>query len=121
MPDGSGLVIPAWMFDSVVCASMKLGAPRVSLAALERVGEIVCQMGFDSFAGANNERSQENIDAKEAIFKKTDKNDSTGSISRRRSSGNRRTSNPSDGDRNIIAASITGRGRGRQARKERAK
>ena len=36
MDDGSGLVtmVPAWMLDPVVCVGMKLGEPRVSVAAL---------------------------------------------------------------------------------------
>ena len=36
MDDGSGLVtmVPAWMLDSVACVGMKLGEPRVSVAAL---------------------------------------------------------------------------------------
>jgi hypothetical protein len=35
MPNDSGVVIPAWMFDVGACAPMKLGRLRVSMAVLE--------------------------------------------------------------------------------------
>jgi hypothetical protein len=36
LANDSGVVIPAWMFDPAACAGLKLGAPRVCVAALDR-------------------------------------------------------------------------------------
>ena len=34
MPDGSRAVVPVWMLDRVACATLSIGPPRCSLAAL---------------------------------------------------------------------------------------
>jgi hypothetical protein len=39
--DDAGVVIPAWMFDSVVCSGMTIGERRASIVALREVRRIV--------------------------------------------------------------------------------
>lgn len=34
MPDGTGEVVPAWMFDGAECSRLKVGPPRASVKAL---------------------------------------------------------------------------------------
>lgn len=48
MDDGSGAVtvIPAWMLDPVVCVSMKLGEPRVAVAALRELHNLLVERGL---------------------------------------------------------------------------
>ena len=48
MDDGSGLVtmVPAWMLDPVVCVGMKLGEPRVSVAALQELHHLLVERGL---------------------------------------------------------------------------
>lgn len=43
MDDGSGLVtmVPAWMLDPAVCVGMKLGEPRVAVAALRGLHDLL--------------------------------------------------------------------------------
>ena len=60
-------VIPAWMFDAVRCAGMVLGAPRASLVALDEMGGLLCELGFDGPATATHARSQETTDEAETI------------------------------------------------------
>ena len=61
-PDGSGVVIPSWMFDSARCASMLLverGHP--SLAALCEARAILDEVRSDRLAIVPNNRSQEQV------------------------------------------------------------
>jgi len=66
MPDRTGEVIPAWMFDPAACARMALGLPRVAVEALEQVRAILREVGFDGGAVARDERPQERSDANAA-------------------------------------------------------
>ena len=43
---GQVIRIPAWMLDSSVCAGMKMGSPRVSLAALADLHDLLVAQGF---------------------------------------------------------------------------
>lgn len=100
---------------------MKLGSPRVSLEALKRVGEIVAQMGFDRSTSAVNPRPKENIYAKNALLEQSNQFDATDAIPPSSTDRNRRSTNPSEGNRNIVAATVTGRSHGRQISKAGAK
>jgi len=46
--DGSGFVtmVPAWMLDPAVCVGMKLGGPRVSVAALRELHRRLVERGL---------------------------------------------------------------------------
>ena len=46
--DGSGVVtmVPAWMLDPAVCVGMKLGEPRVSMAALRELHHRLIERGL---------------------------------------------------------------------------
>jgi hypothetical protein len=48
LDDGSGAitVVPAWMLDPVVCVSMKLGEPRVAVAALRELHDLLIERGL---------------------------------------------------------------------------
>lgn len=48
MDDGSGMVtmVPAWMLDPVACVGMKLGEPRVSVAALRELHHRLVEHGL---------------------------------------------------------------------------
>jgi hypothetical protein len=43
---GNVITAPAWMIDSVACAAMELGSPRVSLAALLELNKLLIQRRF---------------------------------------------------------------------------
>jgi hypothetical protein len=47
LPNDSGIVIPAWMFDVEICARMKVGMPQVSMASLEDVRVILSETRLD--------------------------------------------------------------------------
>ena len=38
-------VVPAWMLDAAICASMTLGEPRVGLSALQELKRLLVQAG----------------------------------------------------------------------------
>jgi hypothetical protein len=40
------IVVAAWMLDPAACAGMALGAPRVNLAALVEVNQLLVERGF---------------------------------------------------------------------------
>lgn len=48
MDDGSGPVtmVPGWMLDPVACVSMKLGEPRVAVAALRELHDLLVERGL---------------------------------------------------------------------------
>src|SRR5215831_16815934 len=43
---GVVIVVAGWMLDPAACAGMSLGAPRVTLAALAEVHELLTERGF---------------------------------------------------------------------------
>ena len=43
---GAAIVVAAWMLDPLVCASMTIGAPRVSLPALAELHHLLRQHGL---------------------------------------------------------------------------
>jgi hypothetical protein len=43
---GAALVVAAWMLDPLVCASMTIGAPQVSLPALSELHHLLRQHGL---------------------------------------------------------------------------
>ena len=43
---GVVIVVAAWMLDPAACAGMSLGAPRVNLAALVEVHQLLLERGF---------------------------------------------------------------------------
>ena len=58
-PDGSRAVIPAWMLDRVACATLSVGPPRCSLAALCDLRRLLDALGFDGRAPARRRGGQE--------------------------------------------------------------
>ena len=64
MDDGSGLVtmVPAWMLDPVVCVCMKLGEPRVSLAALRELHQRLVERGLRGDSCNDSNLVQEECD-----------------------------------------------------------
>ena len=46
MAPGVVLVLAAWMLDAAACAGMSLGAPRVTLAALAELDQLLTERGF---------------------------------------------------------------------------
>lgn len=48
MDDGSGAitVVSAWMLDPVLCVSMKLGEPRIAVAALRELHNLLVERGL---------------------------------------------------------------------------
>ena len=66
LPDGSGQVVPTWMFDGARCVGMRVGAPRASASALEQLRVLLRELGFDSESAADVGRPQEVQDEAEA-------------------------------------------------------
>jgi hypothetical protein len=64
LPNDSGMVIPAWMFDPALCACMKLGAPVLSMGALQEARAILTELGSDGSVAAPDARQKERADAK---------------------------------------------------------
>ena len=64
MDDGSGMVtmVPAWMLDPVVCAGMKLGEPRVSVAALRELHHRLVERGLRGNSSNDSNLVQEECD-----------------------------------------------------------
>ena len=64
MDDGSGMVtmVPAWMLDPVVCAGMKLGEPRVSVAALRELHHRLVERGLRKDSSNDSNLVQEECD-----------------------------------------------------------
>ena len=64
MDDGSGVVttVPAWMLDPVVCVGMKLGEPRVSLAALRELHHRLVERGLRGNSSNDSNLVQEECD-----------------------------------------------------------
>ena len=62
--DGSGVVttVPAWMLDPVVCVGMKLGEPRVSLAALRELHHRLVERGLRGNSSNDSNLVQEECD-----------------------------------------------------------
>ena len=62
--DGSGLVtmVPAWMLDPVVCMGMKLGEPRVSVAALRELHHRLGERGLRGSSSNDSTFVQEERD-----------------------------------------------------------
>jgi hypothetical protein len=62
--DGSGLVtmVPAWMLDPAVCAGMKLGEPRVSVAALRELHHRLVERGLRRDSSNDSTIVQEECD-----------------------------------------------------------
>jgi hypothetical protein len=62
--DGSGAVtvLPAWMLDPVVCAGMKLGEPRVSVAALRELHHLLVERGLRRNSSSDSTFVQEECD-----------------------------------------------------------
>ncbi len=58
-----GLVIkiPAWSLDPASCAGMEIGAPRVSLAALAALHEVLVGQGFRRSSSADGTVSEEEL------------------------------------------------------------
>jgi hypothetical protein len=62
LPNDSGVVIPTWMFNAALCASMAVGAPRASLRALIEARVILTEVGFDYSRTAPERREEERAD-----------------------------------------------------------
>jgi hypothetical protein len=62
--DGSGMVtmVPAWMLDPVVCVGMKLGDPRVSVAALRELHHRLVERGLRGDSSNDSTIVQEECD-----------------------------------------------------------
>jgi len=62
--DGSGLVtmVPAWMLDPGACAGMKLGEPRVSVAALRELHHRLAERGLRRNSSNDSTVVQEECD-----------------------------------------------------------
>jgi hypothetical protein len=62
--DGSGIVtvVPAWMLDPVVCVGMKLGEPRVSVAALRELHHRLVERGLRRDSSNDSTIVQEECD-----------------------------------------------------------
>ena len=62
--DGSGLVtmVPAWMLDPGACAGMKLGEPRVSVAALRELHHRLAERGLRMNSSNDSTVAQEECD-----------------------------------------------------------
>ena len=43
---GNVLVVAAWMFDAAACAGMELGTPRVTIAALAELHQVLVEHGY---------------------------------------------------------------------------
>ena len=48
MPDGTGSVVPEWMFDSAVCTQSEIGAARLSVDAMLDLRALLAAIGSDS-------------------------------------------------------------------------
>ena len=46
MPSGEIIRLGAWMLDSLVCAEITLGAPRVTVSALTELHQLLIEHGF---------------------------------------------------------------------------
>jgi hypothetical protein len=53
-PSGVVTVVPAWMLDPVACAGMAIGAPRVALAALTDLHQLLIAQGFRCYEGGHH-------------------------------------------------------------------
>ena len=64
MDDGSGMVtmVPAWMLDPVVCVGMKLGEPRVSVAAFRELHHRLVERGLRRNSSNDSTFVQEECD-----------------------------------------------------------
>ena len=64
MDDGSGMVtmVPAWMLDPVVCVGMKLGEPRVFVAALRELHHRLVERGLRRDSSNDSTFVQEECD-----------------------------------------------------------
>ncbi len=64
MDDGSGMVtmVPAWMLDPIVCAGMKLGEPRVSVATLRELHHRLVERGLRKDSSNDSTIVQEECD-----------------------------------------------------------
>jgi hypothetical protein len=62
--DGSGLVtmVPAWMLDPVGCVGMKIGEPRVSVAALRELHYRLVERGLRRDSSNDSTVVQEECD-----------------------------------------------------------
>jgi hypothetical protein len=47
LPDGSRVVVPAWMLDPAACRSLTTGAPRSALAALRDLRRLLDALGLE--------------------------------------------------------------------------
>ena len=67
MDDGSGMVtmVPAWMLDPVVCVGMKLGEPRVAVAALRELHDLLVARGLRGNSSDDFNFVQEECDESE--------------------------------------------------------
>ena len=67
MDDGSGLVtmIPSWMLDPVVCVGMRLGEPRVAVAALRELHDLLVARGLRGNSSNDFNLVQEECDESE--------------------------------------------------------
>ena len=66
MPDNTGEVIPAWMFDAAVCMRMRVGNPRVSMNGLAQMRALLNELGFDRDQAGNQRRRENAIDENES-------------------------------------------------------
>ncbi len=55
-------MVPAWMFDPAVCVGMKLGEPRVSLAALRELHHLLVERGLRRTSSNDSTFVQEECD-----------------------------------------------------------
>ena len=46
MAPGNVVVVAAWMLDAAACAGMELGTPRVTIAALAELHQLLVEHGF---------------------------------------------------------------------------
>jgi hypothetical protein len=55
-------MVPAWMFDPAVCVGMKLGEPRVPLAALRELHHLLVERGLRRTSSDDSTSVQEECD-----------------------------------------------------------
>ena len=59
MPHGSRAIVPVWMLDWVACATLSVGPPRCSLAALCNLRSLLDALGFHGWAPSQVRDGQE--------------------------------------------------------------
>jgi hypothetical protein len=69
---GAVTILPAWKLDAVYCASLKVGAPQVSLAALRSLREVLIACESRLISADGNIVTQEAQDGSAVTARTTD-------------------------------------------------